>query len=282
METRELTLRDMSELGAAFFESGLFSDLKSVAQAVVKIQAGAELGVPPFAAISGIHVIQGKPALGAGLIAARIKASGKYDYRVLRLDDTGCVIEFLQGGTRIGESSFTEEDARRAGLLSREMWQKYARNMYFARALCNGARWYTPDVFSGAIYAPEELDDNANIIEGTILHDEMPTAAPANADVAADWDELGESATAQPTPPQECASGSARPAKHWSEDENVRRRFHAARNEMLNAAGLVAGWDLIKREALGVEQLTQYPGTEEQALDAISKWIAAQVNSPRQ
>ena len=36
-------------------------------------------------------------------------------------------------------------------------WEKYPRNMVFARALTNGARWYCPDVFNGPIYTPDEL-----------------------------------------------------------------------------------------------------------------------------
>ena len=48
------------------------------------------------------------------------------------------------------------EDATQARL-SGDNWSKYPKNMLFARALTNGAKWYTPDVFGGAIYEPEEL-----------------------------------------------------------------------------------------------------------------------------
>jgi hypothetical protein len=71
-------------LPKAFAESGMFTDVKSAAQAIVKIQAGQEIGIPPFASMTGIHIIQGKPTIGAGLIASRVKGSGKYDYRVNR------------------------------------------------------------------------------------------------------------------------------------------------------------------------------------------------------
>ena len=67
-------------LGKAFAESGMFPDIKSAAQAIVKIQAGAELGIGPFQSMSGIHIISGKPTIGAGVMAAMVKGSGKYDY----------------------------------------------------------------------------------------------------------------------------------------------------------------------------------------------------------
>ena len=35
-------------------------------------------------------------------------------------------------------------------------WKNYPRNMLFARAMTNGARWFCPDVYCG--YAEEELE----------------------------------------------------------------------------------------------------------------------------
>lgn len=49
----------------ALQKSGYFQDVKTEAQAIVKVMAGSELGLPPFASMTGIHIIQGKPVLGA-------------------------------------------------------------------------------------------------------------------------------------------------------------------------------------------------------------------------
>ena len=56
----------------ALYASNYFSDAKSEAQAIVKVMAGAELGLQPFAAMTGIHIIKGKPVLGANLIATLV------------------------------------------------------------------------------------------------------------------------------------------------------------------------------------------------------------------
>jgi len=97
-ESRALTVPEAQEISDVFARSGLFPDAKAGVQAFVKIMAGQEIGIGPFAAMTGIHVIQGKAALGAGIIASRIKGSGKYDYRVTQHDDESCVIVFYQGG----------------------------------------------------------------------------------------------------------------------------------------------------------------------------------------
>ena len=163
---------DALTIGETFFKSGMFSDIKSAQQAVVKIMAGAEMGISPFAAMSGIHIIQGKPTIGAGLMAARVKGFGKYDYRVLEHTDKVCSIEF---GTKVpgsdikslGISTFTIEDAKKAGTKNID---RFPKNMLFARAMSNGVKWYTPDIYENPVYVPEEMeqvteDATAQVVE---------------------------------------------------------------------------------------------------------------------
>lgn len=149
------SISEMMEIGKLFAESGMFVDAKQQSQAFVKILAGSEIGIPAFAAMSGIHIIQGKPTIGAGLIAARVKGSGKYDYKVTEQTEKICSIDFYQGKDKIGTSTFTIEDAKKAGTKNLD---KFPKNMLFARAISNGVKWYTPDVFSGPVYVPEEME----------------------------------------------------------------------------------------------------------------------------
>lgn len=151
-----LPIKDIKELSDAFAKSGMFTDAKQAVQAFVKIQAGQEIGIPPFAAMSGIHIIQGKPTLGAGLIASTVKGSGKYDYKVVKMDEKICSIDFFQGVDKIGNSTFTIEDAKKAGTKNLD---KFPKNMLFARAISNGVKWFCPDVFSGPVYVPEEMPE---------------------------------------------------------------------------------------------------------------------------
>jgi hypothetical protein len=135
----------------------MFPNIKNEAQAYVLILAGAEMGVGPMEAVSGITLIQGKPTMSANLLAALVKRHPRYDYRVADHSDTTCRIEFLQDGEVSGVSEFTLEDARKAGLGGNQTWKKYPAALLFARALTQGVRWYAPDVTSSAAYTPEEL-----------------------------------------------------------------------------------------------------------------------------
>lgn len=156
---------DALTIGETFYKSGMFTDIKSAQQAVVKIMAGAEMGISPFAAMSGIHIIQGKPTIGAGLMAARVKGFGKYDYKVIEHNEKICQIEYFQGKDSIGVSTFTIEDAKKAGTKNLD---KFPKNMLFARAMSNGVKWYTPDIYEAPVYVPEEMEhitEDAQAIE---------------------------------------------------------------------------------------------------------------------
>ena len=168
------SMDDLARLSDMFARSGYFTDAREAAQIGVKILAGREMGFGPFASVNGVHVIQGKPAMGANLMAAAVKAHPKYDYRVITMTDERVEIEYLQDGESLGVSKFDAKDAAQAGTKN---LQKFARNMLFARAMSNGVRWYCPDVFMGSsVYTPEELGSD-------IPPDDVPTFAstPATA-----------------------------------------------------------------------------------------------------
>ncbi len=139
-----------------FYNSGLFSDTKSMSQAIVKMAAGEELGLGPMASMQELHLIQGKPTLSARGIGALIKASGKYDYKVLRADAAACEIEWFKNGESIDVTSFTIEQAQRAGLAQKDNWRKTPEDMLFARTLSRGGRRNCPEVILG-IYLPDEV-----------------------------------------------------------------------------------------------------------------------------
>lgn len=160
------TYDEVERAAKAMAASGFFTDTKSISQAIVKIMAGQELGFGPFASMNGVYIIQGRPSFGANMMAAAVKASGRYNYRVIEMSDHRCEIAFFEQGQECGRSIFTIEDARKAGTKNLD---KFPRNMLFARAMSNGVRWYCPDVTNGsAVYTPEELgaevDPDGNVV----------------------------------------------------------------------------------------------------------------------
>lgn len=156
------SIDDLARISKLMASSGFFQDSRDAAQCAVKILAGMEMGISPFAAMSGIFIIQGKPCLSANIMASRIKASMRYDYKIIVHTEDICKLNLFENGKLIGESSFTMDDAVKAECSTgknQATWRKYPRNMLFARAISNAFRWHFSDLAGGSnIYTPEELD----------------------------------------------------------------------------------------------------------------------------
>lgn len=173
-ETQITTVEETINMAKLFSESGMFSDTKQMAQAFVKIQAGKEMGINAFAAMTGINIIMGKPTLGAGLIASCVKGSGKYDYKVKEMSDTKCSIDFFEGKVLLGNSTFSIDDAKKQGTKNLD---KFPKNMLFARAISNGQKWFCPDVFQMPVYVPEEMNQETT---EDIPHEEIKEMEVSN------------------------------------------------------------------------------------------------------
>lgn len=179
------TMDDLSRVSKMLAMSGFFSDARDAAQCGVKVLAGTEMGFGAFASMTGIHIIKGKPSIGANLMAAAVKRHPNYNYRVLEHTDQVCRIAFYERWDgkleQVGVSEFTIEQARKA---QTQNLDKYARNMLFARAMSNGVKWYCPDVFDAPVYTPEELgatvDGEGNYVDVQVIDSPAPLQAVAN------------------------------------------------------------------------------------------------------
>ena len=172
---------DLFRMGQVLADSGYFQDARQAAQAIVKVMAGRELGFGPIASMTGIHIIQGRPAIGADLMAKAVKRSGRYNYRVTELTDEACAIEFFEKAAEawqsIGTSRFTRQDATKAKTKNLDA---FPRNMLFARAMSNGVKWFCPDALGLTTYTPEELEG----IEAAPIPVPVAPAAPSEPIIA--------------------------------------------------------------------------------------------------
>ena len=155
------SFQDISDMAKAFVASGYFSDTKAMAQAIVKIQAGKELGLPPVYSMQNINLIRDRLTSSANTLAMMVKKSGRYNYRVTEHSDQTCTITFYESEegkwVEVGTSTFTMADAKRADLIKPGGgWVKYPRAMLFSRAISQGARMYAPDAIGG-VYTDEEI-----------------------------------------------------------------------------------------------------------------------------
>lgn len=120
------------------------------------------LGINRMAAITSIHVIDGKPSASADLIANLVRKAG-HKLRVSG-DEVHAVAQII----RADDPDFTYEarwdlnKARQAGLLGKGVWKSYPGAMLRARAITEVARMGASEALFGVIYTPEELDQDVD------------------------------------------------------------------------------------------------------------------------
>jgi hypothetical protein len=82
---------------------------------------------------------------------------------IVKLDELECTINIVNDDGIVGSTTFTMKDAARAGLVNKDNWKNYPKNMLFARALSNACGFYCPEVVSG-YYSVEELEDLNEVV----------------------------------------------------------------------------------------------------------------------
>ncbi len=192
-----VALQDIERAGNYIAKSGLFG-VKTPEQAIALMLVAQAEGRNPFEAARDYHIIQGRPALKADSILARFQQAGG-SVRWIELSDTKAVAEFShpQGGKVIIDWDL--DRAKRAGLLGKENWRNYPRQMLRARVISEGVRTVFPGVCVGT-YTVEEVQDMAASVpatsqEYTFVDPPTPQAAEQETAQAAppkpaDWDEL--------------------------------------------------------------------------------------------
>ncbi|MFJ6073645.1 hypothetical protein ACIQFU_22860 [Streptomyces sp. NPDC093065] len=186
------SLPEKMQYAKALAESGMLPGQyrKQPANLLYALEYAESLGLHPMAAITGIHVIEGKPSASSALISALVRRAG-HKLRV-RGNDQEAVAQIV----RADDPDFTFEvrwtmaRAEQAGLARKQVWRNYPAAMLKARAITEVARDACEEALSGMHYTPEELGANVDA-EGVPVEAEVqqlrrvqpgegdPWAAPA-------------------------------------------------------------------------------------------------------
>lgn len=121
------------------------------------VEYGETLGITPMAAITGVHVIEGKPSASAALISALVRRAG---HRIRTWgDDEKAVTEIVRADDPdfTFRVEWTLDRAKTADLLGKGTWKKYPAALLKARTVTECARDACQEVLFGLIYTPEEL-----------------------------------------------------------------------------------------------------------------------------
>jgi hypothetical protein len=249
---QSVSLRTSMDYAQALAQSNLLPAQYRLKPANVlwALEYGKTIGLTPMAAITGVHVIEGKPTASAGLISGLVRRAG-HRLRV-RGDETSAVAEIVRcdDPEYTFRAEWTIDRARTAGLAGKDVWKKYPAAMLKARAVAECARDACEEVLFGLHYTPEELgaevNEDGEVVTVTTSASEAP-ATPAGGVPVQD-------ATARTQELQQVALQAARDAAETGTRED-----------------LVALWNSVPRPCI---PLDVHPGLTEAQI------TAAAVHSP--
>jgi hypothetical protein len=161
---------------------------KQPANVLYAVEYGDMLGLSPMAAITGVHIIEGKPSASAGLISALVRRAG-HRLRV-KGDDRQAVAQIIRADDPefTYEATWTLDRAVTAGLCTLKngkpfardskgrplAWEKYPAAMLKARAITEVARDSCEEALFGLHYTPEELGaevDEDGVVMADVVHE---------------------------------------------------------------------------------------------------------------
>lgn len=277
-------------LATAFAKSGLLPELNTPERVLLVMAKGAELQIPPTAALSGIHIIKGKPSVSADLkVALCLRRRDICEYfKLVSTSDTKATYETKRRGQEPRQMDWTIEMARRARLTvddANSNWGKYPAAMLRHRCSSELATAVYPDIVTGLITTDEAEDIATEPLPRLapqtepgplVLEAEVVTTPPAaspvdqrDADAAAPRQPPAAAASAGPDHETMIVDWIARLAKATTEDEcqKVRREANAelkARKDLDRVAGPFA--EAIKRLREGGKRIT-VKGTDGKPID---------------
>jgi hypothetical protein len=159
----------LQQQAKALVDSGFLPQSVNTPQKAVAIMMlGRELGIPPWAALSTINVIQGKPTVSPQLMLALINRSGQLANMECIAEPDKATVTMLRRGRVPHTETFTMKDAAALNLTGKDNYKKQPATMLKWRAVAACARVVFPDVILG-LYTPEEMgaevrvDDEGNM-----------------------------------------------------------------------------------------------------------------------
>ncbi len=102
---------------------------------LVAVQMGAELGLKPMQALQGIAVVNGNPTIWGDAMWALILSHPEYEDSTQDMTDTKCTVMLKRKNKSAVVSTFTMDDAKKAGLAGKQgPWQTAPKRMLQMRA----------------------------------------------------------------------------------------------------------------------------------------------------
>ena len=276
-------MQQYANMAQVFIKSGYFDSALGrcspevmVARAQVKLAAGAEIDLPPFLALQGIHWIQpegqaGRLMKGAAVCAYVLGRSKKYRYTTIERSEKQAVIEFEEyregAWVKVYTSTFTQQMA--GAMVNKAVYKNYMPAMLWNRAMTNGSNTVGSDELNGPAGEPDEVEGG---FTETALIPEGKWVAGKSETVVVAVELAPEPSDAKPEPrrrgPGRHNKGDAEAAPDAEQADSPIPTTEQAASDEIEGAFTETEFD---EEASAEADMADQPATQEQ-IDEVRTW----------
>ena len=160
---RGLTFSDMDSMWrfcCAVVNSGTFKEINTPEVALIRLQAGLELGLTPIWSLTNIMVTNGRPSVWGDALLGLVLQHPECQDVIETFEGTGdelsAICEVHRRGRLPVKRTFSVNDAKRAGLHGRNVHQTFPKRMLQMRA----RSWACRDAFADALRGLAIVEDS--------------------------------------------------------------------------------------------------------------------------
>ena len=166
--------------------------------------------------IQNVAFIDGKAVVDATMQRALAKRAG-YEVRMM-VEADRVTVAIYQGGTELGDATYSMADAKEAGLDQKNNWKKNREDMLVARATTRAIRRFAPDVLLGMLSSDEVDEPVADVVQ---LAQKSTETAPVTAVHPSENErETAPEASAKPTGSRPESAPKPTPDLPWYSDSD--------------------------------------------------------------
>lgn len=223
-------LNQMMKVAQQFHKAGCFmGDVKNPEQAFVKIQAGAEMGMPPMEAMNSLYIVNGKITIWGSAMSKKLREAGwkiSFDDKVdAQGKPTGCTVTIKKDDEELSETA----TAQQLVALKSRAFSFAPKEKLRWHAIAQLVKFHVPEVLGGVVmYMKEEIEDlPRERAEVTVVDD---TEIPQADDVVKELNECEDVKTFK-----EIEERLPKIINDYSEEERkeIAKAFRAKRDELI-------------------------------------------------
>jgi len=148
-------------------------------EAGLRLAVGIGMGMSLMQCLNDIHMIKGRPTVGATVQLAQIRAKGVRHDWAETTPQRATLVLLIPGEDAPRSTTYTLEEAKAAALTGKDNWRNHPAAMLRARCITTAIRMWCPELLGVTVYDRDEVETYGTNAAPVSAPRTVPGLAPA-------------------------------------------------------------------------------------------------------